>query len=68
MTTITIPKALTKDANLVAVPRATYEEFLAWQKRVKSRKTFAPTAAERKVLARARRNFARGRYAKILPS
>jgi hypothetical protein len=29
MTTVTIPTALARDKNLVAVPRATYEEFLA---------------------------------------
>ena len=62
MTTVTIPTALAKDKNLVAVPRATYEEFLAWQRRVKSRKTFAPTAAERRALTRSRKNFARGTY------
>lgn len=62
MTTITIPKALTKDTNLVAVPRATFEEFLSWQKRMKSRRSFTPTAQERKVLARGRKNFSRGKY------
>ena len=62
MTTITIPKALANDKNLVAVPRATYEEFLAWQRRLKSRRTFVPTARELKALARGRKNFARGKY------
>ena len=62
MATISIPKSFSRTDNLVAVPRTTYEEFLAWQKRVKSRKTFVPTAAERRALARSRKNFARGKY------
>ena len=62
MTTITIPKELTEDKNLVAVPKVDYEEFLAWQRRVKSVWTFKPTPSEKKALARARRNLAKGEY------
>lgn len=62
MTTITIPKELHKDKDLVAVPRGTYEEFLAWQKKVKSIKTFKPSASVKRALIRARKNFARGKY------
>ena len=62
MPTIIIPKTLARTRNLVAVPRTTYEEFLTWQKRVKSRKTFAPTVAEQKALTRSRKNFTRGKY------
>lgn len=62
MSTITVPKGLDIHKELVAVPRATYEEFLGWQKKIKSVRTFKPTAAEKKSLARARREFARGNY------
>ena len=62
MSTISVPKYFSRTDDLVAVPRATYAEFLAWERRVKSRKTFVPSASERKSLERARRNFRRGRY------
>ncbi len=62
MTTITIPKELVKRKDLVAVPRDTYEEFLVWLKQVKSTKTFKPTKAELRALARGRKNFAKGNY------
>jgi len=62
MATITVPNELAKSKDLVAVPRNTYEEFLAWLKRIKSAKTFKPTKAELKALARGRKNFARGNY------
>lgn len=64
MTTITIPKELTKNKNLIAVPRDAYDEFLAWQRKIKSARTFKPTAADKKALAIARRNLARGKYIK----
>ena len=62
MATIIISKELAKNKTLVAVPRDAYEQFIAWQKKVKSAKTFEPTVAERKSLQRARKNFARGTY------
>ena len=62
MTTITIPKELTKEPDLIAVPRITYGEFLAWQRKIKSMKIYKPTAREKKALARARRNLAAGNY------
>lgn len=48
MTTITIPKEIDKNQELVAVPKKTFEEFLAWQKKIGSIKTFTPTASEKK--------------------
>ena len=60
--TITIPKGLNQNEKLIAVPQTTYEEFLAWQKRIKSVKTFKPNAAEKRALTRAHANFARGEY------
>jgi len=62
MATITIPKNIRGEKNLIAVPRGLYEEFSSWQKRVKSLKTFKPSVAEKKALARARKNFAQGKY------
>lgn len=62
MTTITIPKTIDKTQNLVAISRAAYEEFLTWQKLVKSQHTFVPSIADKKALAQARKNFGKGRY------
>lgn len=62
MTTITIPKELTKSKELVAVPRRLYDEFIEWQEKVKSARTFKPTAAEKRAVARARKNFKHGKY------
>ena len=62
MTTVIIHKELTKEKDLIAVPRPVYEEFLVWQKRAKAVKTYTPTPAEKKMLAKARRNFASGNY------
>ena len=61
MTTITIPKELTRNQKLIAVPHNIYEEFLNWQRKIKSVKTFKPAASEKKALARARKNFAQGK-------
>lgn len=62
MPTVTIPKELHTHKDLVAVPRRAYEEFLMWQKKIKSAKTFKPTLHEKKVLARTRKEFAEGKY------
>lgn len=62
MPTITISTELNNKEKLIAVPQTTYEEFLAWQKKIKSAKTFKPTIAEKKSLARARKEFAQGKY------
>ena len=69
MTTITIPKILfgQQKQKLVAVPVATYKEFLTWQRgqsQPRQFKTFIPTVADKKDLARARKNFAQGKYIK----
>jgi len=62
MPTITIPKNMPKIEKLVAIPEKTYEEFLEWQKKVKSTRTFKPTARDKRALARARKNFLQGNY------
>lgn len=56
MDVITIPKQLVKKGELVLIPRSDYEEFLDWQKSVK---TFKPTAAEKRALREARKDFSR---------
>ena len=65
MPTITIPKEIKKSEDLVAVPRRTYEEFLAWQRKIKSARTYTPTAAGKKALARARKNLVQGKFMTI---
>ena len=57
---ITIPKELARSGDLVLVPRKDYEKFLAY--RLGNVKTFKPSAAEKKALARARRNFEKGNF------
>ena len=37
MTTVTIPKELAKQGDLVLVPRKEYEAFLGWRKNIKVR-------------------------------
>jgi hypothetical protein len=67
MTTITIPKILfgQQKQKLVAVPATAYKEFLTWQKeqsQPRQFKTFTPTAAEKRDLVRARRDYEKGNY------
>jgi len=61
MSTITIPKKITKGAELVVLPRKEYERLLT------SRLVpeFRPSAVEKKDLARARKNRARGNFLTI---
>jgi hypothetical protein len=65
MTTITIPKGINTGAELVAVPRRNYEEFLVWQKKMKSVKTFKPTAKDLREIKQARKDIAAGEYLTI---
>lgn len=62
MAIVTIPKELSKNENLIAVPRNIYEDFLVWQKRTKSTKTFKPTPADMQALQRGRKNLAKKNY------
>ena len=61
MNTITIPRNLIKNDDLVIVPRKEYEKLLS------SRliPEFQPTTAEKKDLARARKNRAQGNFLTI---
>ena len=56
MKAITIPKKLAQKDDLVVIPRKEYESLL----QLKKIREYTPTAAEKKALERARRNFAKG--------
>ena len=62
MATAVISKELYENKNLIAVPRDAYEEFLVWQKEIKSVKTFTPTEKDKKLLKKARENYKKGNY------
>lgn len=62
MLAVIIPKELTVSKDLIVVPRTAYEEFLAWQKKIKSVKTFKPTKGELRALALGREDFKKGNY------
>ena len=53
MTTITIPRQMTAKDDLIIIPRKEYE-FLLIRSRVK---TFVPTMAQKRALARGERNL-----------
>lgn len=62
MPTITIPKKITYEGEYTIVPRRTYEEFLEWQRKIKSLRTYQPTKAELRDLQRARKEFREGKF------
>ena len=62
MATITIPKNLIKNDDLVVIPRKEYEEFYQWKKTAKLFKTFTPTATQKRDLARAREDYKQKKY------
>ena len=61
MTTITIPKKIAKGADLVIIPRKEYERLLISKKIVE----FTPTVAEKRAIARGRKNFKKGNFLTI---
>lgn len=61
MTNITIPKGTTTNQDLVAVPKSIYKDFLNWQRKVKSVKTYNPTDIERREIVQARKEAAEGK-------
>jgi len=62
MTTITIPKKITKGEELVIVPRKEYEEFSRWRKAIK---IFTPTKNQKEDLKKARQDYKKGNYLTI---
>lgn len=65
MTTITIPKEIAKNKDLIAIPRSIYEDFLDWQKKIKSVKTFTLSAKQKKILEKSRGELKKGNYLTI---
>ena len=65
MTTITVPKELNQEKNLIAVPRKEYEEFSSWRKFIGSFKTFTPTSVEKRALKKAREDYKSEKYLTI---
>lgn len=61
MTTLTIPKKITRGTELVVMSRKEYEKLLT----ARLVPEFQPTAAEKRDLARARKNRARGNFLTI---
>ena len=59
MTTITIPKKLTKGEELVVIPRKEYEEYLHLRKVIPVVKM---TVAEKREWQRAKKDYNRGKY------
>lgn len=57
MKAITIPRSLSKQGDLVIIPRKEYEEFLEFKKI----REFRLTAKQRAALKRAERNLKKGR-------
>ncbi len=60
MTTITIPKKITKGEELIAVPREEYEAFVRFH--LKEDKGLELTAVQRKRLKKSRENLAKNAY------
>lgn len=65
MTTVTIPKEFQKEKRLVALPPRFYEDFLAMQRKIKTVKTFKPTARDLRMLAEGRANFKKGNFVEL---
>ena len=62
MTTITIPKKVTRGEELIIIPRREYEEIFSWWDVIKSFKTFIPTSAQKRDLKKARGDYKKGKY------
>ncbi|MBI2674791.1 MAG: hypothetical protein HYX22_03620 [Candidatus Yanofskybacteria bacterium] len=59
MAVVIIPKELSKNQDLIAVPKNVYEEFLVWQKNVKA---VEMTDAEKREWKRAKNDYKQGKY------
>ena len=65
MATITIPKKLIKNNDLIIIPRKEYEELVVWREVIKSFKNFTPTFAQKRDLKKARGEYKKGKYLTI---
>jgi len=63
MTTITIPKKITKGEELIIIPRKEYEGFLRY--RLKEYEELTLTPFQKRRLQKARGNLAKGKYLTI---
>ncbi|MDP3052357.1 MAG: hypothetical protein Q8N22_00120 [bacterium] len=63
MATITIPKELIKDNDLVIIPRRDYEKFLSYRPR--EGRELALDISQKRRLQKARKNLAAGKYLTI---
>ncbi len=61
MTTITIPKKITKGEELVVISRGEYNEYVRWKKAVATHRTFKPTKAALRDLEEAREEYRHGK-------
>lgn len=59
MAVIIIPKELSKNQDLIAVPKSVYDEFLVWQKEIRSVKM---TGSEKREWKKAKNDYKQGRY------
>lgn len=62
MNTITIPKKLIKNDDLIVLPRKEYEEFYQWKEVAKLFKTFTPTITQKKDFKKAREDYKQKKY------
>ena len=62
MVTKTLSKNLIKNDNWVVIPRKEYEEFYEWKETARLFKTFAPTAAQKRDLKKARDDYKQKKY------
>lgn len=65
MTTVTIPRKITKGEELVIIPRKEYKEFARWKRTIKVFPTFTPTLTQKRALKRSREAYKRGEYLTI---
>jgi len=59
MATITIPKKLSREEELIAIPRKEYEEYLHLRKVIPIVKM---SASEKKAWQRAKKEYSKGKY------
>ena len=57
MNTLTIPQQLTKQGELIVIPRKEYEELRAFRKATE----FTPTLTQRRALVRAEKNLSKAK-------
>lgn len=59
---ITIPREMTRNGEVVIIPRKEYEEFSRWKTFVRAFKIFTPTREQKKDLRNARSDYKKDKY------